>query len=80
MLRVILESPDAGDILRNVAYARWAISHSLSIGEAPIASHLLFPEHGIVDENDPAGRSLGIAAGLAWAPVAQLMALYVDYG
>ena len=39
--RVIVESPYAGDIETNVAYARAALRDCLSRGEAPIASHLL---------------------------------------
>jgi hypothetical protein len=80
MKRVVIESPYAGNVRRNVRYAIEAVKHSLSLGEAPIASHLLFPENGIVDEKDPNGRLLGIAAGLAWLPVADLMASYIDYG
>jgi hypothetical protein len=38
---VILESPYAGDVEANVAYARAAVRDSLMRGEAPIASHLL---------------------------------------
>ena len=47
MVRVILESPYAGDIERNVKYARMAVRDSLSRGEAPIASHLLYTQEGI---------------------------------
>jgi hypothetical protein len=64
---VIIESRYAGDIDRNVAYARQALKHSLDRGEAPIASHLLYPQ--VLDDNDPAQREQGIAAGLAWRRV-----------
>lgn len=80
MKRVVIESPYAGDVQRNAMYAIAAVKDSLSRGEAPIASHLLFAENGIVDESDPNGRRLGIGAGLAWVPVADLMAFYIDYG
>ena len=42
MRRVILESPYAGNVEENVAYARAAVRDSLLRGEAPIASHLLY--------------------------------------
>ena len=80
MIRVILESPYAGNIERNIEYARQCVKHSLSLGEAPIASHLLYTQPGILDDNDPKERALGIDAGLAWKEVAQKHVFYVDHG
>lgn len=80
MRLVIIESPYAGDVERNVRYARAAVRHSLSLGEAPIASHLLYTQPGILDDNIPAERQQGIDAGLAWRAVTQLSAVYVDFG
>ena len=80
MRRVILESPYAGEVDRNVAYARAALRHSLRKGEAPIASHLLYTQDGVLDDDLPDERALGIAAGLAWAPVAVAAVFYVDFG
>jgi hypothetical protein len=80
MKRVIIESPYAGDVERNVRYARAAVNDCLHRGEAPIASHLLFTQEGILDDNDPDERALGIAAGLEWAEVAEMAVFYVDHG
>lgn len=77
---VIIESPYAGDIDGNTAYARRAMRDSLERGEYPIASHLLYPQPGILDENIPAERQWGIDAGLAWREVAHAAAFYVDKG
>ena len=63
MRLVILESPYAGDIERNVAYARECIRDCLLRGESPIASHLLFTQPGILRDDVPAERELSIAAG-----------------
>lgn len=41
---VIIESPYAGDVARNVKYARLALCDSIARGEAPIAFHLVYPE------------------------------------
>ena len=79
-LLVIVESPFAGDVERNIRYARAAIAHSLSLGEAPIASHLLYTQPGILDDTVPAERRKGIDAGLAWGRVAELSAVYADLG
>ena len=66
MKRVILESPYAGDVERNVAYARACLRDSLLRGEAPIASHLLYTQPGVLDDQIPEERQMGIDAGLAW--------------
>ena len=80
MRLVIIESPYAGDTARNTAYARAAVRDSLLRGEAPIASHLLYTQPGVLDDNDPAERQHGIDAGLAWHMVAEATVVYADYG
>ena len=80
MRRVILESPYAGDVGTNLAYARQCIRDCLDRGEAPIASHLLFTQPGILKDDVKEERALGIAAGLAWIPVADAMVVYIDLG
>jgi hypothetical protein len=80
MRRVIIESPYAGDTERNIEYAKRCVLDSLSRGEAPIASHLLFPQPGVLLDDDPAQRAQGVAAGHAWIPVAHLVAVYIDQG
>lgn len=77
---VILESPYAGDIAANVAYARACLRDCLMRGEAPIASHLLYTQAGVLRDEDPAERALGIAAGLAWLRGAEASVVYVDRG
>lgn len=84
MKLVIIESPYAGnglsETMRNVEYARRAVADSLRRGEAPIASHLLYTQEGILDDTVPAERTLGIEAGLAWGRMAELTAVYADRG
>lgn len=80
MRLVIIESPYAGDVKANEAYARKCVADSLSRGEAPIASHLLYTQPGILDDTIPEERAKGIAAGLAWGEQADLTALYMDRG
>lgn len=80
MIRVILESPYAGDIERNIEYAKQCVRDSLLRGEAPIASHLLYTQPGILNDNIPEERKHGIDAGLAWRTVAQKHVFYIDYG
>jgi|SRR3954454_10143740 hypothetical protein len=80
MRLVIIESPYAGDVESNVEYARRCFRDSLSRGEAPIASHLLYTQLGILDDNVPFERRWGIDAGLAWRCVADASIVYTDRG
>jgi hypothetical protein len=52
----------------------------LSRGEAPIASHLLYTQPGILDDTTPVERNWGIEAGLAWKRVADASVVYTDLG
>lgn len=84
MKLVIIESPFAGktkkETLRNIKYARECVKHSLNMGEAPIASHLLYTQPGILNDNIVEERNLGINAGLAWREVASKSVVYTDFG
>ena len=80
MKRVVIEIPYAGDIKRNIEYARACMRDSIMRGEAPIASHLLYTQTGILDDNDESERLLGIEIGLEWSKFAQLVAVYTDLG
>lgn len=88
--RVILESPYAGKSRwrfiaavqrwRNVRYARACVRDSLMRGEAPIASHLLYTQRGVLKDGVPAERQHGINAGLAWLIMSDGSVVYVDRG
>lgn len=80
MRRVIIESPYAGDVERNVEYARRCVRDAVLRGESPIASHLLFTQPGILNDDIPEERQLGIDAGLAWRAVAEASIVYTDLG
>lgn len=77
---VILESPYAGEIEANVEYARAAVRDCVLRGESPNVSHLLFTQLGILRDEVPEERALGIAAGLAWKRVADYSVFYTDRG
>ena len=80
MRLVIVESPYAGDVKANIAYARECVRDSLERGEAPIASHLLYTQPGILRDEEPSERAWGINAGLAWRKVADASVFYTDRG
>ncbi len=80
MTPVIVESPYAGDVERNVRYARAAMADCLARGEAPYASHLLYTQPGVLDDTVPEQRKLGIEAGFVWRSVAERTVVYMDLG
>jgi hypothetical protein len=84
MRRVIVESPFAAANGRtreqNIEYARACLRDSLRRGEAPFASHILYTQDGVLDDDIERERRQGIEAGLSWAIVADATVVYTDYG
>jgi hypothetical protein len=80
MRRVILESPYAGDVLFNEAYARACMHDVLMQGDTVYASHLLYTQPGVLDDGQPWERDYGIQAGHAWLLGANLSVVYMDLG
>jgi hypothetical protein len=85
---VIVESPFAGQgttpearaisAARNRRYLTACLRDCLLRGEAPFASHGLYP--GALDDDLPEERKLGMAAGFVWRRVATLTVVYMDLG
>lgn len=80
MAIVVIESPYAGSVARNIKYAREALKDSLNRGEAPFASHLLYTQDGVLNDDNPDDRAAGIYAGLQYHSVADKIVFYLDYG
>lgn len=80
MKRVIIETPYAGNIERNLRYLRACMHDSLVRGEAPFASHGLYTQPGVLRDEMPEERTSGIHVGFAWREVAELTAVYTDLG
>lgn len=88
MQRVVVESPFGKtvrgepvtpfELARNIKYAQRCMADCLRRGEAPYASHLLYPQ--VLDDNQAAQREQGIKAGFAWGLAADYVAVYLDYG
>ncbi len=88
MTLVIIESPfgrrpdgtvaSPEEMKRNVQYARAAMRDCFKRGEAPYASHLLYPQ--IYDDAKPEERKAGMEAGWAWMRRTDLVVVYVDNG
>jgi len=86
MARVIVESPYRGksasckDRGKNIAYLRACLRDCLLRGEAPYASHGLYTQEGVLDDDIDEERAMGISAGFAWRDAAELTAVYIDLG
>lgn len=77
---VVVESPYAGDVEKNVNYARACMRDCFLRREYPFASHLLYTQPGVLDDKNPEERKLGIKAGLEWVKVAEATIVYTDLG
>ncbi len=64
---VDIETPYSGkdeeEIRKNLFYARACVRDSLMRGETPFASHLFYTQPGILDDDIPLERNMGIIAG-----------------
>lgn len=81
---VLIESPLAAPtidgLVRNKKFARACLRDSLSKGEAPYASHLLYAQEGLLNDDIAHERALGIHAGLLWGKFATKTVVYTDLG
>ena len=74
---VIVETPYAGNVDRNVVYAKAAMLDCLERNEWPFASHLLYPQ--VLDDTNPDERAMGIQAGFGIAAALGYQAKRVVY-
>lgn len=77
---VIVESPFAGDVAKNLRYLRACMRDCLKRGEAPYASHAIYTQPGVLDDGDAAEREQGIQAGFAFRQHAVRTVFYTDLG
>jgi hypothetical protein len=81
---VIVESPYAGNVERNLQYLRAALRDCLLRGESPYASHGLLTQPGVLRDEVPGERATGISAGFRIAEALHRCGaprvFYVDLG
>lgn len=84
MRLVVIESPygakDAETIERNLRYLRACMNDCIAKGDSPFASHGLYTQPGVLRDEVPEERELGILAGFAWRKVAEATVVYLDLG
>ena len=76
--RVILESPWAGNVEKNKLFAIACLRDSLLRGEAPFASHLLYPQ--ALQKYNEEERNEAIIAGFSWTHAAEKSIIYTNLG
>lgn len=77
---VVVESPYAGDIEKNKRYLRACMRDCILRGEAPYASHGLYTQEGVLCDEVPDERKMGIEAGFAFRARLQKTVVYTDLG
>jgi len=78
-MKVILESPYAGkNKERNRCYAQRCMHHSLSMGESPLAFHLLYTQ--VLDDDAKIEREQGMLLSQEWYKNAEMVVAYLDFG
>lgn len=84
LIPILIESPLASPTIAGLVlhkkFARACLKDSLSRGEAPYASHLLFAQEGLINDDIPEERALGIHAGLVWGKLATKTVVYTNLG
>jgi len=80
---VIIESPFRGEndseTKLNILYAKACVKDGLSRGEYPYASHLFYTQEGVLNDNNPLKRELGINAGFANLLIEELFILTEEF-
>lgn len=77
---VNIESPFAGNVEENVRYLRACMQDCLLRGEAPFASHALYTLEGVLDDEVPEQRRLGMDAGFEINARLDATVVYTDLG
>lgn len=77
---VVIESPFAGDVDKNLRYLRAAMRDCLLLNEAPYASHALYTQPGVLDDLVPSERQLGMSAGFDIGARLDAVVVYQDLG
>jgi len=83
MKLVVVESPyqsEDGNPIENIEYARAAMNYCLHNEAAPFASHLLYTQPGVLDDQVPEERKKGMEAGFLWANHASERWFFTDLG
>jgi hypothetical protein len=85
MRTVVIESPFAGDVARNIRYAKACVRDCLKRGEAPYASHLynwfqIFTQEGLLDDLILEEREQGMLSGFAIGNKLDATVVYEDLG
>lgn len=77
---VIIETPYGSNPEFYSIYAKKCMKDSTERNEAPLASHILYADSGVLDDHQPEERKLGIELGYAWLKKAEYVVFCTDFG
>jgi hypothetical protein len=77
---VLVESPYAGDHAQHLAFLRACLRDSIDRGESPFAGHGLYTQPGVLDDDSPAERELGMRAAREFLRVVEKVVFYTNHG
>lgn len=77
---VSIESPFAGNEEDNLRYLRACMHDCLLRSEAPFAMHALYTQEGVLDDEIPEQRRLGMDAGFEISSRLDATVVYTDLG
>ncbi len=81
---VVIESPfrdaDLKEHMLNLKYAQHCVKDSINRDELPFASHLLYTQQNILNDDVGVERSLGIFLNIEMLQRADFVAVYTDRG
>jgi len=78
IMLVVVETPYAKNVERNIKYLKTCLLDCIERGENPYASHLFFTQ--ILDDEDSGQRRLGLRLGFEWGAHAEKCVVYCDLG
>lgn len=80
MKPVVLETPYGGDTPRNLRFLRACMYDCLMRGEAPYASHALYTQLGVLNDDNADERQMGISAGFEVRKLFSKTVFYTNLG
>lgn len=76
----IVESPFAGGSDWAAAYLSQCLAYCVARGWSPYASHAILTRPGILRDDCPSERDVGMQLGFAWRRVADFTVVFIDHG
>lgn len=77
---VVVESPYAGGSEWAAEYLSQCLAYCVARGWSPYASHALLTRPGVLRDDCPTERDVGVQLGFAWRRAADFTVVFIDFG